>query len=233
MKKPPAEAGGNEANMLRILFAAAIASLLAGSAEAATIQTFRSGDRAAIVVQGTIEDGDEEVFRARVSEYPTADRWVSFSSYGGNLYAGLVIGEIIRKHGFMTVVKPRATCASVCALAWLAGVKRYLYPSSRVGFHAAIHRDTKKATASGNALIGAYLMRLGYSYQTVWWLLERDEDMQWLTANNAAENGIEHVVLEEEAPRPTRPTADLPPTLARRSVLDQLFGPQRRVGDAR
>jgi hypothetical protein len=141
--------------MLRILFAAAMASLT-GYAEAATFEVLRDGKDATVVVQGTINDGDEKVFQDRVKELPRGNVIVTFNSDGGNLYAGLVIGETIRKEGLWTLVEPRALCASVCAMAWLAGVKRGFYPTSRIGFHAAHHRDTKEIIASGNALIGAY-----------------------------------------------------------------------------
>jgi hypothetical protein len=222
----------------RILIAALV--LMAGSyAEAATFEVFREGNKVAIIeIRGTIHEGDEEVFRTRVSGLPTVDTTiVRFDSTGGNLYAGIVIGEMIRQQGFMTVVQPRALCASVCALAWMGGVKRGLYPSSRIGFHAAHHRDTKKVMANANALIGAYLTRMGYSYQTVWWLLAKGEDMQWLTSASATANGIEHVALKEEPPelpppiqvRPSQSVTNwhMSPAVVRRSVLDQLFGPQR------
>jgi hypothetical protein len=186
---------------MRILFAAALASLPL-PAQAATFEVLKTGDTIGIVVRGTINHGDEKVFQDRVRELQRLDTIVYFDSDGGNLYAGLVIGETIRKNGFATVVAWDDMCVSVCALAWMAGVKRGLYPTSQIGFHAAYNGKDGKVVPDGNALIGAYLTNLGYLYKTVMWVLKKGEEMQWLTPDNAAESGIDYELLKEEPPPP-------------------------------
>jgi hypothetical protein len=58
-------------------------------------------------------------------------------------------------------------CASACALAWLAGVKRFMGPKARVGFHAAFNKSSRQETGMGNALVGAYLTKLGLPLKAV------------------------------------------------------------------
>jgi hypothetical protein len=78
-------------------------------------------------------------------------------------------GESIRMKGFRTGVAPGAQCASSCALAGLGGVERFLAPTARLGFHAAYRLDGSVAreVGLGNALVGAYLTRIGLPLEAV------------------------------------------------------------------
>jgi hypothetical protein len=57
-------------------------------------------------------------------------------------------------------------------LAWLGGTKRLMSADSKIGFHAARNWVTGKETGSGNALIGAYLKKLGLAYPAVLYITQ-------------------------------------------------------------
>jgi hypothetical protein len=74
----------------------------------------------------------------------------------------LNIGSAIRRMGFDTLVLSNKTCASACALIWLAGHYRWAGPKAAIGFHAIYYGDGN-ISSGGNALVGAYLRDLGLS----------------------------------------------------------------------
>src|SRR5690606_20228716 len=75
-------------------------------------------------------------FLARTPHPPQAIR---FTSPGGNLLAGLKLGEIIRQHKFNTEA---VFCASACAYAFLGGVERsYADGQSKFGVHRFYHNQ--------------------------------------------------------------------------------------------
>lgn len=64
-------------------------------------------------------------------------REVRFDSRGGNLEAGIEIGEAIRARRLATRVTSGAVCASACVYAFLGGIIRTVDPGGRVGIHMA------------------------------------------------------------------------------------------------
>lgn len=115
---------------------------------------------------------------------------------GGNLSAGVEIGNRIRLRGYRTAVAANSMCASACAIAWLGGTPRHLDPSSRVGFHAAYTDDNGKLLESGvaNALVGAYANRIGLSDQSIIFITSAGpSDMNWLRTNSTSQHGVDFV----------------------------------------
>ena len=152
-------------------------------------------------MRGEFADGDADRFNATVQKY--AKGAVLFESAGGNLVTGVQIGEIIRLKGFSTAVAPGTVCASSCALAWLGGSERFLPASARVGFHAAyrIEGTNAQETGIGNALIGAYLTRIGLPLEAVLYITKASPDeMTWLTTEAAKTVGIALKVAELQKP---------------------------------
>jgi len=144
-----------------------------------------------IAVEGTLELGDGEKF-ATLARTP-GPGLVVFDSNGGNLLAGLRIGELARARGFSTLVLDGRTCASACALAWLGGEQRFLGASARLGFHAAYESKdgANLVSSSANALVGAYLDRLSIAYETIYELTDAGpESIRWLTVADANRLGI-------------------------------------------
>lgn len=158
------------------------------SAQALEFSRVRSDGTAIISVTGDFEKGDGE----RFTNYATDEKAiVVLRSTGGNLASALIMGEYIRMRGYATFVPADAICASACALTWLAGVVRGGTETSKIGFHAA-SEGGGVVTSSGNALIGAYLNKLGISYKAVAYITSSDSaDMTWLTFSKARELGID------------------------------------------
>jgi hypothetical protein len=153
-----------------------------------------------VYVQGDIEVGDNKKFYDVAKKLSAGRVLVFLSSDGGNLSAGLNIGEMIRVAKWSTVAS--GTCASVCGLMWLAGVPRYVFTDSSVGFHAAYRlekgEDGKNywyEAGQGNAIVGAYLTRLGFGYNTIAFLTGATPDsMEWLDDAKSKKYGINIIV---------------------------------------
>jgi hypothetical protein len=155
------------------------------------MSSFGQDGSCALTFYGDIENGDENLFD--VLSGSCAGGGVLYKSNGGDLFAGLRIGEMIRERGLETAVSYDATCASACALAWLGGTKRYMFAESKIGFHAAyiVEDSEAKESGLGNALVGAYLTRIGLSVETVVFATSaKPDEMNWLNYFDASGVGI-------------------------------------------
>lgn len=198
--------------------------LSAGSAQAAAISVQSAGPEkpAIVVVQGTLDPADGERFFAKIAALSSAV--VRFQSNGGSVVTGIQIGEMIRLKDFHTVVPAGARCASACALAWLGGSHRFMGPGARIGLHAASDPKSGRVTGVGNALLGAYLNRVGLPYSAVVYIAQAAPDsVTWLSFADARRLGIEVTLLnsagELDAPIRTRVGA---------AVSDAVSGPVPR-----
>jgi hypothetical protein len=171
---------------------AVVGVLAAGSASAARIEWHGSESGNIVTIEGEMASGDEVAFEKATRGLDHAV--VIFNSPGGDLGPGIDIGLAIHDRGFDTLVPDGYECASACALAWLGGENRAMGGEGYVGFHAAYievgHRPQE--TGAGNAVIGAYLHELGFSYDTIFFLTSSPPDsMYWLTFDDAVELGID------------------------------------------
>ena len=130
---------------------------------------------------------------------------VTLSSPGGNAVAGMKIGELIHKAGWATYVPSEIICASACALIWLSGTPRYVAKSgARIGMHAAYDERTMQVSGVGNAVVGAYITKLGLGYETVICATAPPPtSIGWLTPEDAKQCGISYEILDP--PRGTPP----------------------------
>jgi hypothetical protein len=145
---------------------------------------------AKVVVHGDLIDSDITEFKSKTGPVSNAVVWLQ--SDGGSVVAGIEIGEIIRLKGFATFVPDRARCASACALAWLGGSPRYMAAGARIGFHAAYNASSGQETGVGNAIIGAYLTRIGLPYSAVIYITQASPNsMTWMSSADAKRQGIE------------------------------------------
>ena len=177
--------------------AVAAAVHLTAMARAADISVRPPGadGRPLVIVAGTIAPGDVDTFRQMTAALTKAT--VGFHSPGGNLVSGIGIGEIIHAKKFSTYVPTNAACASACAIAWLAGQTRFMGPGARIGFHAAFNATTGQVTGVGNALMGAYLNKIGLPSRAVVYISKAPPDgMTWLDAEQAAREGIAVSVVD-------------------------------------
>ena len=180
----------------RRIIAALLPVLLLFSCLPTTAATFvkapgRSGS-IVISVSGELAAGDENRFVQTAGT--VAHGVVVFDSPGGNLFAGIEIGEVIHFKHFDTLVPNGSTCASACALAWLGGARRLIGATGRIGFHEPYTRNSGavSVSASGNALVRAYLNELGLSAVAIQYITETPpEKMKWLGFLEARHVGIE------------------------------------------
>jgi hypothetical protein len=162
------------------------------AANAASIIVLPLGENkpSLVLITGALDFADKDEFLRQVA--PLSGAIVSFSSDGGSLIAGLQIGETIRLKNFSTLVPEGARCASSCALAWLGGTRRLMGSRAQVGFHAAYDGQTHQVTSTGNALVGAYLNKIGLPYSAVVYITSAAPDsITWLSKSDAEKLGIE------------------------------------------
>lgn len=173
-----------------------------------------------IIVEGEFVLGDGDRFAEAAEPFQKAI--VVFNSPGGQLVVGLQIGQIIRLKKFVTAVPQGLVCASACAIAWLAGTPRTMQPDSRIGFHAAFveQAGSKVVTGVGNALVGAYLDRLGLPMPAIAYVEQASpDDITWLDPDDARRIGIELVMLPPTDDRPS--ASPLPRPEARPQFMPQ------------
>jgi hypothetical protein len=131
---------------LLVTIASLAISIIAARSQAATISVLLPNSvdqKATVSIEGLLAYDDADQFQEKTSALSRAN--VTLRSDGGNVVAGITIGEAIRLKGFSSVVDGR--CASACALAWLGGTPRYMADGAQIGFHAAFDPDlgTKRA----------------------------------------------------------------------------------------
>jgi hypothetical protein len=183
-----------------------ITLLIAASvgAHAATISV-QSNDRnqpAIVLVDGDLRPRDGDDFQSKTSFLSKAI--IAFRSDGGSVLAGIQIGETIRLKGFTTFVPENARCASACALAWLGGTQRFMAANAQIGFHAAYNSSSGQETGVGNALVGAYLNKIGLPYEAVIYITQAaPNSMTWLNVAEAVNRGIDVAMLDPPAPTST------------------------------
>jgi hypothetical protein len=120
-------------------------------------------DCAVILITGDITESDGPEFVARTKDVSAAR--IDLTSVGGNLIAGLEIGEQIHTRGFSTNVPAGNICASSCADIWLAGKVREMGPETFLIWHDVFRADDpKNADGAGNVVVGIYLAHMGFSY---------------------------------------------------------------------
>ena len=144
-----------------------------------------------IIISGDLRPGDKERFLNIALQ--TEKAVVVLGSPGGNLLAGLDIGQAIRLRGYATYVPDNVQCASACALAWLGGSRRFMSRSAQIGFHAAFSSaDPTNANGAANAVVGAYLNSLGLSQSAVIYITSaRPTSMSWMSFEEAGLYGID------------------------------------------
>jgi ATP-dependent protease ClpP protease subunit len=148
-----------------------------------------------VTIDGEIDFGDLETFQSKAGFLNNAA--VVLRSNGGRLVPAIRIGETIRSKGYATYV--REYCASACALIWVAGRQRYMSPTAQIGFHAAYNENTGQEGGMANALIGAYLNKIGLPYEAVIYATVAGPDsMKWLTVADAKRLGIDVNVINSE-----------------------------------
>jgi hypothetical protein len=166
-----------------------LAEISSARAADISVHNARAGTPAVVSIAGEIDPDDGDRFSSLVTGLPSAI--VGLASPGGNMLASLQIGEIIRKRRFATIVPDQMMCASGCALIWIAGVKRYVANTAKIGFHSAYDPVARAQSGLGNQMISAYLAKLGLSYEAILYMTSASPtDMRWLHSDDARRLGI-------------------------------------------
>jgi hypothetical protein len=178
-----------EGKEVRLLIIVMVMIMLVSPVNAADMMTTRTTDSRALVIliKGDIVSGDYAKFRRIANQ--TDNAIVLMTSRGGLLIEGLNIGSMVRERGFYTMAVEY--CMSVCGMMWLAGVKRSTTSDTAIGFHGAGY-ENGEPSVRGNALAGAYLANLGYSYEVIGALIKvGPKEMDWLSYEWARALGIQ------------------------------------------
>lgn len=186
---------------MRKLAASILTVCTVASAHAATIESRgRIEGLNVVLLSGLIEHGDSDKFDAVI--HPLSGKTVVIlQGPGGKLVDALNIGTTIRQQHFATAVPEDTMCASACGYIWLSGTPRYLTDGSHIGFHAAYHEDDGTESSAGNALVGAYLSKLGLSYNAIAFLTASPpQGMRWLHPDEADRYGITYAMFGERSP---------------------------------
>jgi hypothetical protein len=183
--------------MKRLLTAAAVAAALVmpslAQAAEVTVRKDNTG-RPMIIINGSIKIGDFEKFNKVATKLP-AGTIVGLNSYGGVVIDAINIGHVVRNKRFLTVAG--SVCASACTYIWLAGIERGAFDDSNIGFHSAYNVNTMQADGAANAVVGAYLTKLGFGYNAIIYFTDTPPDSaEWLTFAKAKQLGIKITRLQ-------------------------------------
>lgn len=191
-----------EAWMRACLFSIIVVSSDAVSAHAAefVVSAPNAHHITTINIAGVFHRGDEVKFRTALARVLPLLGIVVLESPGGDLQAGLKIGREISVRSYSTLVKAGTICASACALAWLAGDRRYMAPGAKIGFHAAYAEEGTSLVEKGaaNALVGAYLNTLKLPDAAITYVTQASpSEIEWLSVDAAMRVGINLFVAGE------------------------------------
>lgn len=163
------------------------------SAAGAEMEVFPLTDEVVILsLKGEITDGDGDRFVKLAEGHKRV--LVALESPGGLVREALQIGAEIRMRDFGTTVFPEKECFSACGLIWVSGARRYISPSSQIGFHAAYKEENGEYRESGvaNAEIGSFLTHLGLRIEAIrFFTIAGPNDFLLLNPERARALGIE------------------------------------------
>ena len=121
------------------------------------------------------------------------------NSAGGNLFAGMQLGRIIRRHGAATHIIDARTlrpgeCYSACSLAFLGGVYRFGDHGARYGVHSASLGPAGEGADRAqdlSAAVGSYIREMGVDVRVLdLWTKARPDQMYVLSQKEAEDLGI-------------------------------------------
>src|SRR5262249_55089656 len=121
---------------------------------------------------------------------------VWLNSAGGNVFAGMQLGRIIRQHGAWTHIINYRTllpgeCYSACALAFLGGVYRFSDNAARYGVHPASTTGERDLGKDFSAAIGSYIREMGVDAHLLdLWERAGPDEMYVLSLQEAKDLGV-------------------------------------------
>jgi ATP-dependent protease ClpP protease subunit len=117
-------------------------------------------------ISGTITNLDPKTFENAIQDLGGRRLYTRLDSVGGDVFAAMHIGRLIRKHDGVTVISVPSRCYSGCALIFIAGVMRHNL--GEMGLHrpyqVAVLQDrqsNEKQLSRLLALIRQYVAEMG------------------------------------------------------------------------
>jgi hypothetical protein len=146
------------------------------------------GEGTVLLINGVIGPGAHRQFQWALSRsVPTL---IVLDSPGGVLGEALLIAEEVRRRGLNTLVAARSSCASACAIVFLAGRTKYLGAGGAIGLHMASYADGR-ADPEATELMAAYLRELGVPGSALRAMAATaPSDIRWLTTAERQAVGI-------------------------------------------
>jgi hypothetical protein len=157
-------------------------------------------DSALVYLDGRIDaDAPDRLSRALAGISGKIAIWLN--SPGGNLFAGMQLGRIIRQHGAWThIINSRTLlpgeCYSACSLAFLGGVYRFTNNGARYGVHRASLRGGPRTGEPDlgqdlSAAIGSYIREMGVDARLLdLWAKAGTDEMYLLSQREATDLGV-------------------------------------------
>lgn len=155
-------------------------------------------DTTVVYLDGRMDDGaPKRLSRALGGADGKIAVWLN--SPGGNLFAGMQLGRIIRSHGASTHIIDSRTllpgeCYSACALAFLGGVQRFNDGGGRYGVHRAslpVGSGDRDLGHELTAAIRAYIREMGVDARLVdLWMSAGPKEMYVLSPQQARDLGV-------------------------------------------
>ncbi|NJO61057.1 MAG: hypothetical protein HC836_23185 [Richelia sp. RM2_1_2] len=187
---------------MKYIIALLMLLLVSTPAVSADVAVLGSKDSTTVVsIVGELVEGDFNKFKNLLENLNNKNVVVFVSGPGGSLIESMLIGEYINEHKIKTVAS--GVCASGCAYIWLAGYKLGVDPETKLGFHSAYAASSDKkpaqVTGQGNALLGAYLSKLGYDYDLIAYVTMAElQQMEWMTASSARELNLQFYIVKDK-----------------------------------
>jgi len=157
-------------------------------------------DTALVYLDGRIDaEAPERLTRALDGINGRISIWLN--SPGGNLFAGMQLGRVIREHGASTHIIDSRTllpgaCFSACSLAFLGGVYRFNDNGARYGVHRASLRGGPRSGDPDldqdlSSAIRAYMREMGVDARLLeLWVKARPDEMYVLSEREARSLGV-------------------------------------------
>lgn len=117
-------------------------------------------------IAGTITSLDSKTFENVMQDLGSRRLYVRLDSVGGDVFAAMHIGRLIRKHDGVTIISVPSKCYSGCALLFIAGVMRHNL--GELGLHRPYQVSVLQNRQTGEkqlprmlALIKQYVTEMG------------------------------------------------------------------------
>lgn len=155
-------------------------------------------DTALVYLDGRIDPGAPERM-SRALEGVSGKIAVWLNSAGGNLFAGMQLGRIIRTRGASTYIIDHRTllpgeCYSACSLTFLGGVYRFNDNGARYGVHRASLGPAAGDVDRGqdlSAAVSSYLHEMGVDARLLdLWMKAQPDEMYVLSRREAEDLGV-------------------------------------------